>query len=167
MGFEPVHTRVALKEPKPKLFGPDIFGRGGGLPREGVEAKEFASKPGKSNFFWRDIPEFCRDIPEVPEKFEKKKFVFSFWPLLEFLAFFLLQGIPFFYERFSLLPQGFEGFAKDRKSLLLWWFSLPFSKKAGKGRSGLSAINRYSLSIPLQRMPGLISKNGSSAKHQN
>ena len=22
--------------------------------------------------FWRDIPGFCRDIPEVPEKFEKK-----------------------------------------------------------------------------------------------
>ena len=22
--------------------------------------------------FWRDIPEFCRDIPGVPEKFEKK-----------------------------------------------------------------------------------------------
>ena len=28
--------------------------------------------------FWRDIPGFCRDIPEVPEKFEKKKFVFNF-----------------------------------------------------------------------------------------
>ena len=26
----------------------------------------------------RDIPGFCRDIPEVPEKFEKKKFVFNF-----------------------------------------------------------------------------------------
>ena len=28
--------------------------------------------------FWRDIPGFCRDIPEAPEKFEKKKFVFNF-----------------------------------------------------------------------------------------
>ena len=29
--------------------------------------------------FWRDIPEFCRDIPAVPEKFEKKVCVqFSF-----------------------------------------------------------------------------------------
>ena len=27
------------KEPKPKLFGPDIFGWGGSLPREGVGAK--------------------------------------------------------------------------------------------------------------------------------
>ena len=32
--------------------------------------------------FWRDIPGFPRDIPEVPEKFEKKKFVFNFWPLI-------------------------------------------------------------------------------------
>ena len=29
------------KEPKPKLFGPDIFGWGGGFPREGVGAKKF------------------------------------------------------------------------------------------------------------------------------
>ena len=29
------------KEPKPKLFGPDIFGWGGGLAREGVGAKKF------------------------------------------------------------------------------------------------------------------------------
>ena len=28
--------------------------------------------------FGRDIPGFCRDIPEAPEKFEKKKFVFNF-----------------------------------------------------------------------------------------
>ena len=33
------------KEPKPKLFGPDIFGRGGGLPREGVGAKKFRYAP--------------------------------------------------------------------------------------------------------------------------
>ena len=36
------------------------------------------SKHRESNFFWRDIPGFCRDIPGVPEKFEKKKFVFNF-----------------------------------------------------------------------------------------
>ena len=28
-------------EHQPKLFGPDIFGLGGGLPREGVGAKKF------------------------------------------------------------------------------------------------------------------------------
>ena len=32
----------------------------------------------ETKLFWRDIPGFCRDIPEVPEKFEKTKFVFTF-----------------------------------------------------------------------------------------
>ena len=32
--------------------------------------------------FWRDIPGFCWDIPAVPEKYEKKRFVFNFWPLI-------------------------------------------------------------------------------------
>ena len=31
--------------------------------------------------FGRDVPGFCRDIPELPEKFEKRKFVFNFWPI--------------------------------------------------------------------------------------
>ena len=29
--------------------------------------------------FGRDIPGFWRDVPELPEKFEKKKFAFNFW----------------------------------------------------------------------------------------
>ena len=33
--------------------------------------------------FWRDIPGFCRDIPEAPEKFEKKMFGFNSRPLLQ------------------------------------------------------------------------------------
>ena len=62
------------KEPKPKLFGPDIFRWGGGFRREGVGAKKFGMSfetQGKPNFS-RDIPGFRRDIPGVPEKFEKK-----------------------------------------------------------------------------------------------
>ena len=39
-----------------------------GMPLETREIK----------LFWRDIPGFCRDIPEVPEKFDKRKFVFNF-----------------------------------------------------------------------------------------
>ena len=68
------------KEPKPKLFGPDNFGWGGGLPREAVGAEKFGRslETREIKLFWRDIPGFCRDIPEVPEKFEKKKFVFNF-----------------------------------------------------------------------------------------
>ena len=70
-------------EPKPKLFGPDIFGWGGGLPREWVGAKKFgvSFETQGNQTFWRDIPGFCRDIPAAPEKFEKKKFVFNSRPL--------------------------------------------------------------------------------------
>ena len=71
-------------EPKPKLFGPDIFGRGGGLPREGVGAKKFGMslEAREIKLFWQDIPRFCWDILGVPEKFEEKKFVFNPRPLL-------------------------------------------------------------------------------------
>ena len=55
------------KEPKPKLFGPDIFGWGGGLPREGMGAKKFgmsfkAQAQGNQNF-QRDIPGFLPGYP--------------------------------------------------------------------------------------------------------
>ena len=72
------------KEPKPKLLGPDIFGWGGGLLREGVGAKMFGMsfETQENQTFWRDIPGFCRDIPGVPEKFEKKRFVFISRPLV-------------------------------------------------------------------------------------
>ena len=71
------------KEPKPKLLSPDIFWWGGGLPRERVGAKKFGMSLETQGIklFWRDIPGFCRDIPEAPEKFEKKMFGFNFWPL--------------------------------------------------------------------------------------
>ena len=56
------------KEPKPKLFGPDIFGWGGGLPREGVGAKKFGMslEVREIKLFWRDIPGFCREILGAP-----------------------------------------------------------------------------------------------------
>ena len=71
------------KEPKPKLLSPDIFRWGGGLPRERVGAKKFGMSLETQGIklFWRDIPGFCRDIPESPEKFEKKMFGCDFWPL--------------------------------------------------------------------------------------
>ena len=62
--------------PKPKLFDPDIFGWGGGLPRKGVGGKEFGM-----SFETQGNQTFWRDIPGVPEKFEKKRFVFNFRPL--------------------------------------------------------------------------------------
>ena len=36
-----IHLSGTKQEPKPKLFGPDIFGWGGGLPHKGVGAKKF------------------------------------------------------------------------------------------------------------------------------
>ena len=72
------------KEPKPKLFGPDIFQWGRGLPRERVGAKKFdrSLETREIKLFGRDIPGFCRDIPGAPEKFEKKKFGFNFRSLM-------------------------------------------------------------------------------------
>ena len=76
-------TSGTRKEPKPKLLTLDIFHLGRGLPREGVGAKKFGMllETREIKHFWRDIPGCCRDIPELPEKFEKKKFVFNFRPL--------------------------------------------------------------------------------------
>ena len=70
-------------KPKPKLLGLDIFWWGGGLPREGVGAKKFGMslETRETKLFWRDIPGFCWNIPGVPEKFEKKEFMFNFGPL--------------------------------------------------------------------------------------
>ena len=80
-------------EPKPKLLTPDIFRWGRGLPRERVGAKKFDTplETREIKLFGRDIPGFRRDIPELPEKFEKKKFGFNFRPLnlLEFYLNFL------------------------------------------------------------------------------
>ena len=62
------------KEHKAKLLSLDIFRWGRGLPHEGVGAKKFGMslETRGLKLFGRDIPGFCRDIPEVPEKFEKK-----------------------------------------------------------------------------------------------
>ena len=67
------------KEPKPKLFGLDIFGWGGGLPREGVGAQKFGMsfQTQENQTLWRDIPGFCWDILGAPKKFVKRKFVFK------------------------------------------------------------------------------------------
>ena len=53
------------KEPKPKLFDSDIFGWGGGLPREGVGAKKFGMsfETQGNQTFWRDTPGLCPGYP--------------------------------------------------------------------------------------------------------
>ena len=71
------------KEPKPKLLSPDVFRWGGGLPRERVGAKKFGmSLETQGIKLLAGYPGICRDIPEAPEKFEKKMFGFNLWPLV-------------------------------------------------------------------------------------
>ena len=47
----------------------------------GPKSSVCPSKPRAKKLFWRDIPGFCWDIPEAPEKFEKKMFGFNSRPL--------------------------------------------------------------------------------------
>ena len=56
----------------------------GHLRREGMWAKKcgMSLEARETKHFLWDIPGFYRDIPELPKKFEKKKFVFNVWPLL-------------------------------------------------------------------------------------
>ena len=53
----------------------------------------------------------------------------------------------FFFERFALLFQGFEGCGGDKKSLCFGGFSLPFFPKKRKGRTGHPFVNPRSLQL--------------------
>ena len=70
------------KEPKPQLLSLDIFRWAGGLPRKRVGAKKFGMslETKETKLFWRDISEFCQDIPGAPEEFEKKCLCLIFGP---------------------------------------------------------------------------------------
>ena len=50
------------RNPNLNFFGPDIFGWGGVLPREGVGAKKFGMsfETQENHTFWRDVPGLCR-----------------------------------------------------------------------------------------------------------
>ena len=56
---------------------------------------------------------------------------------------FLLRGIPCFFERFSLLLQGFQGFGREKRSLLFGWvFLVFFQRNKGKEDRGRRGIPR-------------------------
>ena len=59
----------------------------------GPKSSVCPSKPGKPNFFGGISRDFAGNTPEVPEKFEKKRFVFNFCSLtFELSEFFLGFG---------------------------------------------------------------------------
>ena len=79
-GWGGIKCSGTKKEHKPKLLSPDMFRWGRGLPRERVGAKKFGMplETREIKLFGRDIPGFCRDISELPEKFEKKNVCVQF-----------------------------------------------------------------------------------------
>ena len=99
--------------------------------REGVGAKKFGMSLETQGIklFWRDIPGFGRDIPEAPEKFEKKMFGFNFWPLKRFYRT-LVRGtsepLTGFYRTFRIEHRTFLG--------------QPFKISPYKGRFGECAL---------------------------
>ena len=70
-------------EPKPKLFGPDIFGWGGGLPREGVGAKKFGmSFETQGTKLFRGISRDFAGISRQRPKSLRKTIVLNSRPLI-------------------------------------------------------------------------------------
>ena len=71
------------KNPNPNFLVRIFSGGFGVFHVNGWGAKKFGMslETREIKLFGRDIPRFCWDIPEGPEKFEKKKFVFNSRPL--------------------------------------------------------------------------------------
>ena len=70
------------KEPKSKLFGPDISGWGGGLPREGVGAEKFGMslETGKPTFFGGISQDFAGISRRCPKTLRNKSLCSIFVP---------------------------------------------------------------------------------------
>ena len=73
------------KEPKPKLFGPDILGWGGVFHVKGRGPKSSVCplKPGKPNFFGGISRDFAGISRGCPKSLGKNKFVFNFCSVFE------------------------------------------------------------------------------------
>ena len=154
------------KEPTPKLLGPYVLRWGGGFPREGVGTEKFGMslEARETELFWRDVPGFCGDIPEVPEKFEKKMFVFNFRSLKNsrpkssaFLSNFKILNPKHFQANFLLVGE-------TKRFLLIFAFlrncslseAQTFAENVGEGQKGTpgrrrerKCHDRASLSRPL------------------
>ena len=75
-------TSGTKKEHGPKLLSPDIFGWGGGLPREGMGPKKFGMsfETQGNQTFLAGYPGILPGYPGGARKFEKQKFVFNSRP---------------------------------------------------------------------------------------
>ena len=93
------------KEPKPKLFGPDIFRWGGGLPREwgGSQTVRYVPRNQGNQTFLAGYPGILLGYLGGARKvWEKKKFVFNFCPLnnsIELIPFVLIVVGPLFWKQ--------------------------------------------------------------------
>ena len=122
MGVVPAPSDPKIWEEKgtqTQTFWSDIFGWGRGLLREGVGAKKFgiSFETQEIQTFWWDIPKFCWDVPEVPEKFEKKRFVFKKAPI-QIKAHFAHKGRICLYKSFPLFCFRVYKQKQDRKSVI-------------------------------------------------
>ena len=83
--LEPLkHDQERTRKPNPNFLVEISSGRVGVFHVKGWGPKSSVrpSKSRETKFFRRiDFPGFCRDIPGVPEKFAKRKFVFNSCPL--------------------------------------------------------------------------------------
>ena len=150
------------KELKPRLLGPETFGWVGVLPREGMGAKKvrhvLRKKPRETKLFGGISRDFCQDIPGVPEKFAKRKFVFNSRPpmlcvlmgsfgrtLVSLDQVSAIQG-KFYMQRFpntsfgrTLLCSSFAGLFLEQ---IIAWHSAAFPLWGGACRGHVSQCKR-------------------------
>ena len=95
---------------------PENRGVQGSIP-QGVHGAGRASGSGVSTNIVRNTFKSWTLRPDVP-----------FLAPLEFLAFFFSKEFLAFFSVFPFFPRDFRGRQRIKKSLLFWWFSLPFPK---------------------------------------
>ena len=128
--FNSVFPTLGPKGPRTPLGG--WKGRNKGVQQTGSQAQDFPRR-------YRAIPAADSSQPVSPDLILCLQ-----WQTLSFLSWFFF-GIPCFLpcKDFLVLLSFFPFFSRDfrgsvgiKKSLFFWWFSLPFSKKTRKGRTG-------------------------------
>ena len=102
------------------------FGAGFEIALEPSELQKEGEKPRKGHFY------FLRQILVCTKPWFKR----DLNPVLPFLVFFPCKEFLVFLSVFPFFSRDFRGLVAIKKSLFFWWFSLPFSRKTRKGRTG-------------------------------